>query len=289
MGLRLKFNLAMLAACAIGFVVAAALLDRVLIGNAREEVLQNARIMMAAANAIRTYTSTEIEPLITPEHEGNFVPQTVPSYAAQKNFKAIQAAFAGYSYREPALNPTNLADRAQDWEADVIEAFRNSSATEKVIDRDTPNGPTVYVAHPLVVRGSACLSCHSSPSAAPASMTRVYGLVNGFGWKMNETVGAQILSIPTAEPLRLAHNAYRAFLQVALGVLAVIVLSLNILLHYLVIAPVKRVSRMADAVSLGESGVEIYIKPGKDEVSSLSVSFDRMRQSLDQAIEMLKS
>jgi HAMP domain len=50
---------------------------------------------------------------------------------------------------------------------------------------------------------------------------------------------------------------------------------LNLLLHYLVIAPVKRVSAMADAVSLGTEHVEAYIKPGKDEISSLAVSFNR--------------
>ena len=65
-------------------------------------------------------------------------------------------------------------------------------------------------------------------------------------------------------------------------------LIINLLLHYLVIAPVKRVSAMADAVSLGQENVERYVKPGKDEISLLSVAFNRMRQSLDHAMAMLK-
>ena len=69
---------------------------------------------------------------------------------------------------------------------------------------------------------------------------------------------------------------------------AVIVVILNLLLHYLVITPVKRVSAMADAVSLGEENIEPYIKPGKDEISSLSVSFNRMRESLKHAMAMIK-
>ena len=73
-----------------------------------------------------------------------------------------------------------------------------------------------------------------------------------------------------------------------LAVFAVVLVTLNLLLHYLVIRPVKRVSVMANAVSLGEADVETYVKPGKDEISSLSVSFDRMRQSLDHAMQMLK-
>ena len=43
---------------------------------------------------------------------------------------------------------------------------------------------------------------------APAALTRSYGTGNGFGWKLNETIGAQILSIPMALPLKLARDAY---------------------------------------------------------------------------------
>src|SRR5215475_12910233 len=130
MSLRLKFNLAILAACALGFVLAAIVLNGVFASNAREQVLQNARLMMTAANAIRNYTAQELVPIMSMEHDGKFVPQTVPAYAAQRNFKEVQAAFAGYTYREPALNPTNLADRAQDWEADIIGLFRNEPARQ---------------------------------------------------------------------------------------------------------------------------------------------------------------
>ena len=59
-------------------------------------------------------------------------------------------------------------------------------------------------------------------------------------------------------------------------------------MHYLVITPIKRVSAIADAVSLGEEDVEAYVKPGNDEISSLSVSFNRMRESVKQAMAIIK-
>src|SRR5689334_12373341 len=86
-GLRAKFNLVILAAFAIGFVVAAIELNSVFKDNAREQVLQNARIMMTAANAIRSYTANELVPLLPMERDGKFVAETVPAYAAQQNFK----------------------------------------------------------------------------------------------------------------------------------------------------------------------------------------------------------
>jgi hypothetical protein len=47
-------------------------------------------------------------------------------------------------------------------------------------------------------------------------------------------------------------------------------------------------SAIADAVSLGEEDVEAYVKPGNDEISSLSVSFNRMRESVKQAMAIIK-
>jgi protein-histidine pros-kinase len=289
MRLRAKFNLVILAAFAVGFLTAAVALNRVFIESAREQVLQNARIMMTAANAIRAYTADELGPLLPTEHGGKFVAQTVPAYAAQENFKAVQQNFAGYTYREPALNPTNPIDRAQDWEADIIGLFRNQPTQQEfVAERDTPIGPTLNLAHPISIKENACLDCHGAPAAAPALLTQTYGTANGFGWKVSETVGAQIVSVPMAVPLKLAHDAYVTLLIVLATIFAIVLLILNLLLHYLVIGPIKRVTVMADAVSLGDESVETYIKPGKDEVSSLSVSFNRMRESLRHAMGMIK-
>jgi methyl-accepting chemotaxis protein len=289
MGLRAKFNIATLAAFAVGFAIAALVLHRVFADDARDQVMQNARIMMTAANAIRKYTAVDLVPLLPTVHNGKFVPETVPAFAAQTNFKEVQAAFDGYTYREPALNPTNLSDRAQDWEADIIRLFRtDSSKKELVIERDSPTGSTLNLARPVTITNAACLSCHSTPEAAPPALIRSYGAANGFGWKLDETIGAQVVSVPMAVPLKVARDTYFTFLIILVAMFAITFLILNLLLHYLVITPVKRVSAMADAVSLGNEDVEAYIKPGKDEISSLSVSFNRMRESLKHAMARIK-
>jgi hypothetical protein len=180
MGLRLKFNLAILAALTAGFLVASIVLNRVYFDNAREEILRNARIMMAAANAIRTYTVEELVPLLPSERDGKFVAASVPAYAAQKNFSKVQANFPGFSYREPALNPTNLSDRAQDWEADIINTFRNDAAkADLVVERQTATGPTLHLARPLVVRDQACLACHNTSYDAPVTSECLISMGSG--------------------------------------------------------------------------------------------------------------
>jgi len=288
MGLRAKFNLVILAAFGVGFLIATLVLDRIYLAHARDQVVQNARFMMSSANAIRTYTAKDIAPMLPLELNGQYVRETVPAYAAQKHFRELQATFPDYSYREAALNPTNLANRAQDWEADMINLLRSEPTREEVIgERTTPRGPTLNLARPISVRDEGCLLCHGSPASAPPAVVRTYGSTNGFGWKLNETIGAQIVTVPMAVAVAEARASLVTFLMVLTGSFVVILVILNGLLHVLVIQPVKKVSAMADAASLGEE-VETYVKPGKDEISSLSVSFDRMRQSLDRAMQMLR-
>jgi len=131
MGLKAKFNLVMLAAFLFGLGLAAALSWRIVQENARNEVVQEANIMMQQALAIRDYTVKEIRPLLADQVKVRFLPHTVPSWAAQTNLRAFSARFPDYSYKEAALNPTNPADRASDWESGIIAEFaRNPSLTD---------------------------------------------------------------------------------------------------------------------------------------------------------------
>lgn len=288
MGIRAKLNLGLLAVFAIAFAAAWFILDRQFVASARQDVLQNARIMMSAANAVRTYTAREVLPAVQRDNEDWIAPVTVPSYAAQTNFRTMRADLPDYTYKEAALNPTNPADRALDWEADFINSFRNTpSQTELVGERDTPTGPTLTLARPLTIRSEACLTCHSTPERAPARMVAAYGSSNGFGWHMNETIGAQLVSVPMAVALRTAQTNLYSAMAILLAIFVGLMVALNLLMYVVVIRPVGVMSRTATAVSLGQSDAEEFPATGRDEIAELGRAFTRMRRSLDQAVKML--
>jgi protein-histidine pros-kinase len=58
-------------------------------------------------------------------------------------------------------------------------------------------------------------------------------------------------------------------------------------LYLTVIRPVSRLSTMADEISRGNMEVEELPVRGKDEISVLAASFNRMHRSLGRAMEML--
>src|SRR5271166_2291209 len=144
MGLRTKLNLLLLVVGALGAVLFATVSTPYLNKLAKEEVEQNARIMMASAAGVRKYTSQEIAPLLEERMGTKFHPQAVSAYAAVKNFDVLHAQFPDYSYREPALNPTNQSDHATDWESDIIQDFRaQPSKPEDITIRPTLKGPVM--------------------------------------------------------------------------------------------------------------------------------------------------
>jgi protein-histidine pros-kinase len=172
----------------------------------------------------------------------------------------------------------------------MINHLRNdASQTEVVSIRDGEKGRQYTVAFPLAIKAEACLSCHSTPDKAPASMTALYGDKNGFGWKLNEIVGAQIFSVPieTAEK-QIWVNLYLLIGSMSAIFLALLVL-VTALLHWMVVTPVIKMSEIAERVSMGDSSQPEYTLKGSDEIASLSRSFNRMRRSLDNALKMLET
>jgi HAMP domain-containing protein len=287
MGLRTKFNLMLLIAALVGLGVFAAAATPVMNGLAKEEVLQDSRIMMEAAAGARTYTGTEIAPLLEPSLTTTFHPQAVSAYAAKKTLQVLQAQMSDYSYREAALNPTNLDDKASDWEADIINDFRDHPQKQEVsFVRHSAEGDSLVLARPLVAK-PACLVCHSTAAAAPETMIAIYGPQNGFGWKANDVIAAQIVSVPMSVPLASAAHGRLLLLITFAGVFLLLFVLLNLMLGFTVIEPINRMAHTAEAVSLGKMDTPEYVRGGSDQIAKLSNAINRLRRSLQEALRML--
>jgi protein-histidine pros-kinase len=289
MGLRLKFNLVLILVFALGLVASGYVSKRILEANAQEEVTRNAELMMGAALAVRGYTSKQVKPQLELQLMRAFLPQSVPAYAATEMFNTLRQQHPEYTYKEATLNPTNPRDRAVEWEADIVQQFRNDGArTEVRGTRDTPTGRALYLAKPLKITDPGCIPCHDTPETAPKSMVAHYGNANGFGWKLGETVGAQIISVPMSVPLAKADQAFRTFMTSLVGVFVLAFIVLNVVLSFLVIRPIVRMSRAADEVSTGNFDVPEFSVGSRDEIGVLATSFNRLRRSLEKAMKLLE-
>jgi class 3 adenylate cyclase/HAMP domain-containing protein len=290
MRLLTKFNLVLIVFFGAGGLIIAKLADGFLMQNAREQVVQQAELMMASARSTRDYTSEQIKPLLlnNPEHKTNFLPQTVPAFAATTVFSKMRKNYPNYSYREATLNPTNLIDRADDWESDVIRHFSDHPNDKSMVgERETPTDRQLFLARPIAVEPS-CMECHSTPDVAPAAMVKKYGADNGFGWKLDQVIAAQIVSVPMSVPISVADQAFRRLVFFLIATFVVTIIALDSALYWLVIRPLRKVSAAADRISKGETDLPELDVHGRDEIADVTASFNRMHVSLAKALKMLE-
>jgi protein-histidine pros-kinase len=121
---------------------------------------------------------------------------------------------------------------------------------------------------------------------APAAMVKIYGPANGFGWKLDEVIGAQIVSVPMGLPIRNANRAFVTFISSLALVFAVLFVVLNIMLTQLIVEPITELSQAAEQISKGSNVAELTAK-GQDEVAQLGQAFNRMRRSLEKALSLI--
>lgn len=281
MRLTTSVTLALAGTFLLGLALVAGIFINAAHRTAEDDALREARIMMAAGVAARTYTDEQLKPLLNRLPADEFHPETVPSFGAHQVLARFNAVLPDYSYREAALNPTNLDDLPHSWETDVILRFRDNPALKEIVgEEEGPNGRFLYIAQPFRITDPECLVCHSVPAAAPAAMVKKYGPVNGFLWKMNDTIGARFVTVPKTARLQHAMATAEWFL-VAFGVTVLVALLAALtVIHRSVIAPVYALATQAEALSTGVSDAPELPERGAAELRGLAASINRLHRSV---------
>jgi HAMP domain-containing protein len=290
--LRLKLNILLAGILLFLTVTMGLILSSVLQNYAEQVIVDQASILMATMNSIRNYTSTQINPELSArlETEPIFLPQTVPAYSAREVFEHLRSEeqYNQFFYKEATLNPTNVRDRADQFETEIIQSFKNSSSKQQQGFRSIPGGEIFYIARPLKIEKESCLRCHSLPTTAPASLVASYGSDNGFGWKLNEIVGAQIISVPSSQVLEAAQKLRYLLISKVIIFLLLASILLNLFLKFTITDPLKKMSHASKQLSTGNMEIEFEQKTN-DEIGILAASLNRLKVSLKMAMDMLEN
>ena len=287
-----KINLILITVFISSILISGIVISKVLEQKAQSEISSNAKDLMHVANSLRKYTNTQVQPILTPklDTEEEFIPQTIPTYSVREMFEIFRSdeKYSNFFYKDAALNPTNLRDKADPFEANIVRKFQRSSDPKTITGfRDIYGKNLFYVASPFKVEEESCLRCHSHPDKAPKSQIATYGRRNGFGWKLNQVVATQIVYVPAEE---IFNNVQRSFYLV-IGVLfllfALSAVAMSIFLKKMVLRRIKNIVRVANQVSIGDMEAD-FDKQEKDEIGALVRAINRMKYSLEIAINQLK-
>lgn len=288
MGLRAKFNIAFILIFAVGLSVTSVASYFTELQQAREEVVHDAEVLLSMALATRSYTVEEVRPLLWQLEETNdFLEQTVPSFAAQQTFLKFNEEWREFTYREAALNPTSPRDLAQSWEVDIIQGMIAVDDDMAVIgERQAVDERFLYLARPIRITNEGCLECHSTPDVAPPAMIAEYGADGGFGWQMNEIVGAQIVTVPMSVAYQKAQASTLTLVGSLFSVFTLILTAVNIMLDRMFIRPLRTLADATDRYSRGEIELKELPATRNDEIGRIERATNRMRRSLKKAIEI---
>jgi HAMP domain-containing protein len=275
-----------------GILATAIVLSQLLNFNAQAELTNKALMLMETMNSVRDYTSTQVNPELKERLAKEFLPESVPAYSAREVFEAFRKSptYNDFFYKEAALNPTNVArDKADAFETKLIEGFRQKSSKASEVSgfRSSSTGNLFYIARPITIQKASCLECHSTPDKAPASMIKLYGPNHGFGWQLNETIGAQVISVPAAKVLNTARRSLLVLLGIFTVAFALATFLVNLWLKRYVVRPINRMALTAEAVSMGDTAAE-FVSNSNDEVGKLTEAFNRLRLSLQMAMQRLE-
>lgn len=249
---------------------------------------ETARLVLNTATSIRAYTQNHVLPDVSKAPTSTFYETSVPAFAAQTVYKSVQEMNPAYSYREPALNPTNPNDRPTAVEVELINRFRAEPKLDELTGiREGDGGSVFYLARPIRITNPDCLVCHSTPDKAPPAMIAKYGASNGFGWQLNETIGIQTLTVPIAEQLK---GSVELAISLAAGLLLVFVVTyfaLTYTLQMALVRPLRDLAIAADAASVTTSDRATVMPSGTKEIQDLGEAIQRLRTSLIKALRRL--
>lgn len=286
-----KFNILLLLVFLGSIIGGGIIFSNVLAQKAQDEVATQANIFLQSMDSVRNYTTDDIIPLLQNQLETStqFIPQTVAAFSARQVFDNIRKndRYQDFVYKEAALDPTNVRDKADNFETQIINQFSNNPAdTEQSGFRDLPSGKAFYIARRLNFDNPTCLQCHSTPDKAPKSQLAIYGDKNGFGWELDKTLFAQMIYIPAEKVLQRANHSWWLTMAIEISIFAIIIIVINLLLRRAVIKPIMQISKLAQAVSTGKASSD-FEQNSNDEIGILAASFNRMKSSLEIAMRLI--
>jgi HAMP domain-containing protein len=300
-----KLTILMVTIFLIGILAVGIISYKIFVSYAEQHLNARADILISTLDSVRKYNSDRITPLLETQSNQVFLQESVPTFATNKVFQifvnAYKNDYGDYLYKNAMLNPTNAKDdMASSEETKIIETLKQQDE-ELAIDQQSHNidqgystihgKKYFYIARPIKITNANCLSCHSTLAKAPQSLQSLYqqGIYypnNGLGWPLNTVIGAKVIYVPATEVYKVANKNFAIMLSLFIGIFVAFLLLTNLWLNKYVVLPINRMTKVAEAVSLGDLEAN-FEKRADDEIGRLAESFTRLKNSFTIAMKRL--
>ena len=245
-----------------------------------EHVGRQASLAVAFNVALRDYMAQEVRPVLeSAPGPDAFDPQTICTSRISRNvFEEVRKKFPEATIRFCSGNPRNPANRATPAELRMIEHFqRNPDARQTTAEIEMSGERRMACFVPRLITES-CLRCHGDPKDAPAELVAQYGNSAGFGRKVGDVAGVDMVSI-SLDGLDAAARDYLVRNSATLLVGLCVLVGLVMLLFNRVV--IRRLRGMAGHMHIiasqpASTAMAPLAVQSTDEVGMLASAFNRL-------------
>ena len=173
-----------------------------------QDAKQEVKAILDTTNALRNYVENVQKPVIYQlKKEGKlyddyFDPKILSSSYIARNIHEIHAKSQvdkeeiPYRYKLAATNPRNPKNRADAFEANILNRFRAAEIKEYSTILKEGGEKYFFTAIPVDKNKKSCMHCHSVPKVAPKELVKLYGATAGFHEKVGDIRAMISLKIP---------------------------------------------------------------------------------------------
>lgn len=281
-----RFNIWILAIYALSIVISAP----TIYFYTRHEVYQQSntqlRMLVDIVKSIKGYVAADLRPYFMKQqlfHTAGMSGIVAVSRVAT-NFKDMQQ---NYSIRNVSDNPLNAKNSPQALEQDLLQGFRRNRDLREIRVEGMLDGQQMLVRSAPIVSKKGCLRCHGDPSKVPDDVTAEYGGSSGYGYKVGDVVGLEVVGVPIAGIDSVAMQ--RSLVAIALLTLlfALVFVAINMLVRRNLITPMLQITKTARAISKGRLDQPLSL-PRNDEIGDLARSVELLRRSFAQLMKRMR-
>lgn len=242
--LQAKFlsGLALALACLVGFFAFALNLH---LGHLMErEAREKASLILSQVGAVQGYVRITLRPAmyrILPENQ--FVLEAMStSYITRFIMSDLNLAKEAFTYRRVGIGARNPDYEARPLERKLIGRFEADPKLVHVEEFVELEGERHFVTAQPQRFEAACLHCHGDPDKAPRELIERYGDKRGFGRKVGQLAGIDMVSLKVERDVGGIRDATASFALLFAGGILVMFLGIQGFFHRLVVVSLRRVT-----------------------------------------------
>ncbi len=255
--------------------------------DTRREAAEKTELFVSVMTANQEYMAEFVRPRLQEMTGDAYFPEaSVGAVMMAKTARLLQKEHPEYIYRVASHNPLNQENLADDFEKKLIEGFDNGDF-ERWEGFTTRQGKSFYASATPIESRENCIWCHDTPEAAPEQMVAKYGRSSGYGYEEGDMVGTRIVYVPTEAAKKLTLQKLGSLATAVSVLFFFALLIIDYTIRRSVIKPIETFVDVAGDISRGKMGRSFEVDTN-DEIKLLADAFNRMKVSLEKAMDILR-